>query len=338
MSVVNTNINASVAQSALVRNQRSLDTAMEQLSTGRKINSAADDASGLAVSTRMTSQINGLNVAIKNANDGIGMVNTAEGALIEITNMLQRMRELALQAANGTADSADRLYLNQEYQALAAEIDRIADTTEWNGRTILNNTADGSSSSLVTFQVGVDTGQTMTVDFGNFTNTSTAVYTTHATASTAGVGTAASAVTAYAADAGTFYKFNASTYTLTYASGAAGTGTTTYTGSAASIAANSTASAQAAATRVLDAVDTALTAISNQRATFGAVSNQLTHAVDNLTNVVINAEDSRSRMMDTDYAASTSELARTQIIQQASTAMLAQANQLPQSVLQLLQN
>ena len=158
MAVVNTNINASVAQSALVRNQRALDTAMEQLSTGRKINSAADDASGLAVSTRMTSQIKGLNVAVKNANDAISMVNTAEGALIEITNMLQRMRELALQAANGTADSADRTYLNQEYQALAAEIDRIADTTEWNGRTILNNTADGASSSLVTFQVGVDTG------------------------------------------------------------------------------------------------------------------------------------------------------------------------------------
>ena len=335
MSVVNTNVNASIAQSALVRNQRSLDTAMEQLSTGRKINSAADDASGLAVSTRMTSQINGLSVAIKNANDGIGMVNTAEGALIEITNMLQRMRELALQAANGTADSKDRTYLNQEYQALAAEIDRIADTTEWNGRAILNNTADGSSSSLVTFQVGVDTGQTMTVDFGDFTNAGT-IYTDHATASAATVGTAASAVTVFESDAGTFLKFNAST-TLTYAS-STGTGTTTYIGSAASIAANSTASAQAAATRVLDAVDTALTAISNQRASFGAVSNQLTHAVDNLTNVVINAKDSRSRMMDTDYAASTSELARTQIIQQASTAMLAQANQLPQSVLQLLQN
>jgi len=335
MAVVNTNLNASIAQSALTRNQRALDTAMEQLSTGRKINSAADDASGLAVSTRMTSQIKGLNVAVKNANDAISMVNTAEGALIEITNMLQRMRELALQAANGTADSADRTYLNQEYQALAAEIDRIADTTEWNGRTILNNTADGQSSSLVTFQVGVDTGQTMTVDFGDFTNAGT-VYTDHATASAATVGTAASAVTVFESDAGTFLKFNAST-TLTYAS-STGTGTTTYIGSAASIAANSTASAQAAATRVLDAVDTALTAISNQRASFGAVSNQLTHAVDNLTNVVINAKDSRSRMMDTDYAASTSELARTQIIQQASTAMLAQANQLPQSVLHLLQN
>ena len=334
MAVVNTNINASIAQSALTRNQRSLDTAMEQLSTGRKINSAADDASGLAVSTRMTSQIKGLNVAVKNANDAISMVNTAEGALIEITNMLQRMRELALQAANGTADSADRLYLNQEYQALAAEIDRIADTTEWNGRTILNNTADGSSSSLVTFQVGVDTGQTMTVDFGDFTNGGT-IYTTHATASTAGVGTSASAVTAFEADAGSFLKFNAGT-TLSFVSGT-GTGTTTYTGSAASIAATTTASAQTTGSAVIAAVDTALDAISSQRATFGAISNRLTHSVDNLTNIRINAENTRSTILDTDYAQATSELAKTQIIAQAGTAMLAQANQLPQTVLALLQ-
>ena len=334
MAVVNTNINASIAQSALTRNQRSLDTAMEQLSTGRKINSAADDASGLAVSTRMTSQIKGLNVAVKNANDAISMVNTAEGALIEITNMLQRMRELALQAANGTADSKDRTYLNQEYQALAAEIDRIADTTEWNGRTILNNTADGSSSSLVTFQVGVDTGQTMTVDFGDFTNGGT-IYTTHALASDAGVGTAASAVTAFEADAGSFLKFNAGT-TLSFVSGT-GTGTTTYTGSAASIAATTTASAQTTGSAVIAAVDTALDAISSQRATFGAISNRLTHSVDNLTNIRINAENTRSTILDTDYAQATSELAKTQIIAQAGTAMLAQANQLPQTVLALLQ-
>ena len=335
MAVVNTNINASVAQSALARNQRALDTAMEQLSTGRKINSAADDASGLAVSTRMTSQIKGLNVAVKNANDAISMVNTGEGALIEITNMLQRMRELALQAANGTADSADRTYLNQEYQALAAEIDRIADTTEWNGRTILNNTADGASSSLVTFQVGVDTGQTMTVDFGNFTNGGT-IYTDNAGASAASVTTAAGASAAFASNAGSFLAFNAGT-TLTYASGGTGTGTTTYTGVAASIAAATTASAQTTGTAVIAAVDTALDAISSQRATFGAISNRLTHSVDNLTNIRINAENTRSTILDTDYAQATSELAKTQIIAQAGTAMLAQANQLPQTVLALLQ-
>jgi flagellin len=241
----------------------------------------------------MTSQIIGLEQSIQNANDAISMVNTAEGALDEVTNLLQRMRELALQAANGTTDTADRSYLNKEYQNLYAEIDRIADNTEWNGRNILNNQANGNGSSLVEFQVGMNAGQTISVDFGNFTNVS-------------GSGTFADFVSA-GATAGT-------------------------------ISANSTTVAQTNASAALSSIDTAITAISNQRASFGAVSNQLIHAVDNLTNVVTNSEASRSRMMDTDYAASTSELARTQIIQQASTAMLAQANQLPQSVLQLLQN
>jgi len=337
MAVVNTNISASISQAALAKNERALSKAMEQLSTGRKINSAADDAAGLAISTRMSTQIIGLEQAIQNASDAISMVNTAEGAMDEMTNLLQRMRELALQAANGTTDAADRSYLDLEYQALASEIDRIADNTEWNGRTILNNAANGSGSSMVAFQVGMDAGQTISVDFGNFTNTSTAVYTDNATASAAGVTSGASAVTAYATDAGTFYKFNASTYTLTYASGAAGTGTTTYTGSAASIAAGTISSAQSTSSAVIAAVDTALDTISSQRATFGAISNRLTHAVDNLTSIRINAEGTRSTILDTDYAQATSELAKTQIIAQAGTAMLAQANQLPQTVLALLQ-
>jgi len=335
MAVVNTNISASISQAALAKNERALSKAMEQLSTGRKINSASDDAAGLAISTRMSTQIIGLEQAIQNASDAISMVNTAEGAMDEMTNLLQRMRELALQAANGTTDAADRSYLNKEYQNLYTEIDRIADNTEWNGRTILNNQANGSGSSLVAFQVGMDAGQTISVDFGDFRNQN--VYTTVSDATAAGITNSGEAVTAF--ETATFAKFNPSA-NLEFAVSAAAVANTAfvYNGTAASIAADTTASAQTAATAVLTAVDTALTAISNQRASFGAVSNQLTHAVDNLTNVVINAKDSRSRMMDTDYAASTSELARTQIIQQASTAMLAQANQLPQSVLQLLQN
>jgi len=292
MAVVNTNIGASLAQAALVRNQRSLDTAMEQLSTGTKINSAADDAAGLAISTRMTSQINGLNMAVKNANDAINMVNTAEGALIEMTNMLQRMRELALQASNGTTDVNDRSYLNSEYQALYAEIDRIADNTEWNGRTILDNSADGNASGFVEFQVGMDTGQVITVDFGNFTNVS-------------GSGTFASFVSA-GATAGT-------------------------------ISATTTSQAQLKSSAAIGAIDTALDAISNQRATLGGVANRLTFSVDNLTNIAVNASASRSAIMDTDYASSTTDLARASIIAQAGTAMLAQANQLPQTVLALLQ-
>ena len=292
MAVVNTNIGASLAQAALVKNQRSLDTAMEQLSTGSKINSAADDAAGLAISTRMTSQINGLNMAVKNANDAINMVNTAEGALIEMTTMLQRMRELALQASNGTTDVNDRSYLDSEYKALYAEIDRIADNTEWNGRTILDNSADGNASGFVEFQVGMDTGQVITVDFGNFTNVS-------------GSGTFASFVSA-GATAGT-------------------------------ISATTTSQAQLKASAAIGSIDTALDAISNQRATLGGVANRLTHSVDNLTNIRTNAEATRSTILDTDYAASTTELAKAQIIAQAGTAMLAQANQLPQTVLALLQ-
>ena len=292
MAVVNTNIGASLAQAALVKNQRALDTAMEQLSTGSKINSAADDAAGLAISTRMTSQINGLNMAVKNANDAINMVNTAEGALIEMTNMLQRMRELALQASNGTTDVNDRSYLNSEYQALYAEIDRIADNTEWNGRTILDNSADGNASGFVEFQVGMDTGQVISVDFGNFTNVS-------------GSGTFASFVSA-GATAGT-------------------------------ISATTTSQAQLTSSAAIGSIDTALDAISNQRATLGGVANRLTFSVDNLTNIRTNAEATRSTITDTDYAASTTELAKAQIIAQAGTAMLAQANQLPQTVLALIQ-
>ncbi len=292
MAVVNTNIGASLAQAALVKNQRALDTAMEQLSTGSKINSAADDAAGLAINTRLTSQIMGLNMAVSNANDAINMVNTAEGALVEMENMLQRMRELALQASNGTTDVNDRSYLNSEYQALYAEIDRIADNTEWNGRTILDNSADGNASGFVEFQVGMDTGQVISVDFGNFTNVS-------------GSGTFASFVSA-GATAGT-------------------------------ISATTTSQAQLTSSAAIGAIDTALDAISNQRATLGGVANRLTFSVDNLTNISVNASASRSAIMDTDYATSTTDLARASIIAQAGTAMLAQANQLPQTVLALLQ-
>ena len=288
MAVVNTNISASIAQAALARNERELTAAMEQLSTGKKINSASDNAAGLAITTRMTSQIRGLDQAIRNAYDAVSMVQTAEGALDEITAMLQRMRELAIQSGTGTTDSVDRTYLNQEYVALRAEIDRIADNTEWNGRVILNGNAGASAGgglSAVTFQVGAGEAQTIAVNFGNFTNTDGAMSTLASTR----------------------------------------------------LSAPSIASAVSVASNAITSLDTAITAVSNQRASFGAVNNRLIHAVDNLTNISTNAAQTRSRIMDTDYAAATSELARTQIIQQAGTAMLAQANQLPGSVLQLLQ-
>ena len=288
MAVVNTNIGASLAQASLMRNERALNTAMEQLSTGKKINSAGDNAAGLAISTRMSSQIRGLDAAIRNANDAISMVNTAEGALDEITAMLQRMRELAVQAGTGTTDSSDRVYLHAEFAALRTEIDRIADNTEWNGRNILDGSAGGSTgASTVAFGIGQDgvKTQTLSTTFGNFNNTTGKLS-----------GLASKVIT----------------------------GTTI-------------ASAISMASKSIVEIDVVIGDVSSQRATFGAISNRLTHAVDNLTNVKTNSEASRSRILDTDYAEATSELARTQIIQQAGTAMLAQANQLPQTVLALLQ-
>jgi len=289
MAVVNTNLAASIAQAALVRNERDLSTAMEQLSTGKKINSAADNASGLAISTRMTSQIRGLDQAVRNANDAISMISTAEGALDEITAMLQRMRELAVQSGTGTTSTEDRDYLNDEYTHLLAEIERVSANTQWNGRDILDGNAAGSGQGTsVAFQVGMNPSQTISVGFGDFTSAGNGVMT------------------------------SLNGFTLNSGS-------------------SSIASSITAASNIITAADVALEAVSTQRATFGAVSNRLTHAIDNLTNVKTQAEGARSRILDTDYAQSTSELARTQIIQQAGTAMLAQANQLPQTVLALLQ-
>jgi flagellin len=287
MAVVNTNVNATVAQNALVRNERQMNTAMERLSTGQRINGAKDDAAGLAISSRMTSQIRGLDVGIRNANDAISMISTADGALVEVGNMLQRMRELALQSANGTTTSADRDYLDSEYSNLLTEIDRIAQNTQWNGSSILNHAT--TASSTFAYQVGANGGQTISVDFGDFNNTGAS---------------------------GVMQDLNS-------AHG--------------SIAAGTAASAMTTATSAVVSIDSAIASVNSQRATFGGAINQLTYAVDNLASVKVNAEASRSRILDTDYAVETSELARTQIIQQAGTAMLAQANQLPQTVLSLLQ-
>ena len=287
MSVVNTNVSASVAQAALARNERALGAAMEKLSTGKKINSAADNAAGLAISTQMTSQIRGLGVAVSNANDAISMVNTAEGALDEITTMLQRMRELAVQAGTGTTAATDRTYLQSEFTALRTEIDRIADNTQWNGRNILDGSAGASTGkSTVAFGIGQDgtAAQTLSTSFGNFNNTTGKLS-----------GLASKVITG-----------------------------TTIT------------SAITVAAAAITEIDVVIADVSAQRASFGAVSNRLTHALDSLTNTKTNAEAARSQILDTDYAAATSELARTQIIQQASTAMLAQANAMPQTVLALL--
>lgn len=274
MSVINTNVKSIVAQNAMSVNNRSMSKAMEQLSTGSRINSAADDAAGLAISNKMTAQIRGLNQAVRNANDGISMIQTAEGATKEVTNMLQRMRELAVQAANDTNTADDRGALQKENDQLEAEITRIASNTSWNGMKLFDEASVGTSGTAK-FVVSANADSTIDVDFKKI-------------------------------DAATL-EVDANVLTT-----------------------------QAGATATVKAVDAALKTIDGYRADFGASINRLTYASDNLTNVSQNTSASRSRIQDTDYAAATTELARTQIIQQAATAMLAQANQAPQSVMSLL--
>ena len=279
MSVINTNVSALYSQNAMKVNSRAMNSAMEQLSTGSRVNSAKDDAAGLAIGQSMTSQIRGLNQAVRNANDGINMLQTAEGAMVEQSNMLQRMRELSVQASNGTYSSAQRGYLNTEFTQLATQIDSIASQTTWNGTAVLTgasgNGVSDSSSGLFEFQVGQNSGQLISVTIPGMSGSALSI----------------------------------SGVTITTASDASD---------------------------AIGTIDAALESINSARATLGATINQLTYAADNLTNISSNVTASRSSIMDTDYAQASTQLSKTQIIQQASTAMLAQANQQPQSVLALL--
>ncbi len=288
MSVINTNIAATITSNALAKNERAMGQAMERLSTGARINSAADDAAGLAISSKMTSQIRGLDQAVRNANDAVSMIQTADGAAIEITNMLQRMRELSVQAGNGTNTANDVTSLGVEFDALLAQINSIATNTQWNGKNILDGT-----NTPVTFQVGANANQTVQVAFGNFKSDNTTTF-------------------------GTF------------------TGTNTPVSPAAAVPVTKLSESSVDDVNIIGNLDAAIGGLNTQRATFGAAMNRLEYAVDNLTNVSQNASASRSRILDADYAAESTELARTQIIQQAGTAMLAQANQQAQSVLTLL--
>jgi len=314
MSVINTNIKSLVSQTALNANSKSVAAAMQQLSTGKRINSAADDAAGLAISSRMTAQVKGLDQAVRNANDGISLLQTAEGALIEVTNMLQRMRELAVQAANDTYTSSDRTSLNLEYSQLIQEINRVSQNAQWNGMTILNNTTAGSGAigtggtvaapatagtelRNVKFQVGANSNQTISAQFKDFSIPMTA-------GGVADTAAADVATKVFSGDA----KLHDTSIT-------------------------SSANSNTAIARI----DIAMNRINDERATFGAVVNRLNYAGDNLTNVSLNTTESRSRILDADYAKASSDLAKTQIIQQAATAVLAQANMDQQSVLKLLQ-
>jgi flagellin len=281
---INTNLISLNAQRNLATSQSSLATSMQRLSSGLRVNSAKDDAAGLAIATRMDSQARGMNVAIRNANDAISLAQTAEGALGNVTNMLQRMRELAVQAANGTNSSVDRDSLNLEFSQLADEAKRTLAGTQFNGTSIL------ASSATSTFQIGANTSTTLDqisvagFDWSGNTSITAAIGSV--------IGTPAG-------------------------SGVAGTNGTN-------------------ATAAMTAIDAALTAINSQRATYGAVQNRFDNVISNLMVSAENQTAARSRIMDADYAAETANLSRTQILQQAGNAMVAQANQLPNQVLSLL--
>ena len=266
MTVINTNSAALRAQNGSRVANLALQSAMERLSTGKRINSAKDDAAGLAIANSMTSQIRGMNQAIRNANDGISLAQTADGALNEVTNMLQRIRELAVQSASGTYSDDDRANLQAEVTELGAQIDTIISDTTFNGVTVF-----GSSDVTIDIQTGY---------------------------------------------------------------GSADQTTLTVTGLDVSAASGADISAGDAS--VLDDVDDALAAVATTRASLGAGQSRLESVVNNLSNNVANLSDARSRIEDADFSAETTNLARSQILSQASTAMLAQANQSQQDVLSLL--
>jgi len=411
MSVVNTNIKALIAQQSGVKVGRDMASAMERLSTGLKVNKASDDAAGLAIGSHMTAQIRGLNMAVKNANDAVAMLQTAEGSMVEMTNILQRMRELGVQAANDTNTSEDRQYLSNEFQSLKAEFNRIVKNTQWNGMNLLDGTfrandyaggleavsgGDTSVSGLFRFQVGANAGQLVNHTFGDYHNSSavkqvgrivfianseladsisssTAVglsgaviritindtiisYTTTSAAETPTVVAAAlSSLINANAELSNLISASASTGTLTLTSAVAGSAFTVSTGltldqsvlNYEETTANATRGWEvlqdlmitnaAESTHSIQTLDHAIVTINQGRADIGATINRLTSAIDNMTTTSTNLSDSRSRIIDADYAVESTKLARSQIVSQAAIAMLAQANAQQQSVLALLQ-
>lgn len=307
MTSINTNVAAELTANALARNQQLMSKSLERLSSGKRINSASDDAAGLAIASRMTAQIKGLDQATRNANDAISMVQTADGAMAEVSTMLQRMRELTVQAANGTNTTAELSVLNTEFESLEAEIHSISTNTQWNGRNIL----DGALGTI-NFHVGANANQTVSITFADLNTDFGATE-----ASQAGIDGST------AADLDIFTNLNVT---------AAGTtsGDETIDLAAQVITGN-------AQSTTLGYIDTAIARVNNHRATLGAMMNRLEFAADNLTNISTNTSTAKSRIMDTDYAEETSKLAKAQIIQQAAVAVLAQANQNQKLVMSLLQ-
>ena len=309
---INTNVVSMNAQRNLNMSQTSLATSMQRLSSGMRVNSAKDDAAGLAIAERMNTQVRGMNVAIRNANDGISLAQTAEGALGKIADNLQRMRELAVQSRNATNSAGDRDNLQKEFKQLQAEIDRTVQGTKFNNQALF---ASGAPTTL-SFQVGAGTASTDRIDV---------------TGALLGGGSAASASSALASTSATAVQDLIATVTSNWD----GTNGLAIGGNISGAATGTAASA----TQVDDAIniiDKALDTINDKRASFGATQNRFEAVISNLQVSVENQAAARGRIMDADFAAETANLSRAQILQQAGTAMVAQANQLPQQVLSLL--
>ncbi|MDE1998620.1 MAG: flagellin FliC [Burkholderiales bacterium] len=285
-SVVNTNLISLNAQRNLFSSQSSLATAMQRLSSGLRINSAKDDAAGLAISERMNAQVRGMNVAIRNANDAISLTQTAEGAMSKVGDALQRMRELAVQSRNATNSNSDKDSLDKEFGELAKEIQRVIGGTTFNGKSVI-----GSDAGTLTFQVGANTTSNDSIDL-----------------TTTNMGSAA---------------------TLTVVAGTDNTG-------AGRAVIDSTTNSTTLAT-VITNIDKSIDFVNTQRATMGAAQNRFSSVISNLQVAVENQSAAKSRITDADFAQETANLSRSQILQQAGNAMVAQANQLPQQVLRLLQ-
>jgi len=298
MTVIGTNVAAMRAQAASQNASMSLQNSMEKLSSGKRINSAKDDAAGLAISTKMTAQIRGLNAAARNANDGISLAQTAEGALGQISNIVQRIRELAVQAVNGTVTNADRAGLDNESRALLDQIDTIATKTDFNGVNLLDGT-----NAAITIQTGVGASDTVSVGLTNATTTALNIVKPGAPLTAVGPDT----ILGTADDIET-------------ASGATEIDLSNATN----------------ATDALAKLDSALNTIAAARASLGASQNRLAVTIDNIGSTVTNLVEARSRIEDVDFSGETTNLAKAQILSQASTAMIAQANQAQQGVLSLI--
>jgi flagellin len=283
---INTNLASLNAQRNLAMSQSSLSTSLQRLSSGMRVNSAKDDAAGLAIAERMNAQVRGMNVAVRNANDGISLAQTAEGALGKVSDSLQRMRELAVQARNATNSDADKESLDKEFAELAKEVQRVLGATTFNGKAIL-----GSFSGTQSFQIGANTTANDTIDI--VTSDMAAAPEITVVAGTDNQGTARASI-------------------------------------------GSAATANDIAT-VMNNIDLALDKVNSERATMGASQSRFDAVISNLMTAVENQSSARSRIMDADYAVETANLSRAQILQQAGNAMVAQANQLPQQVLKLLQ-